>query len=145
METKFCPRCERDVPITEFAPNKSKRDGLCAYCIPCRQEYNRSYYKRTPEKNPARVAAKKRGVAAARAYVDAHLAENVCVDCGEADPIVLDFDHVRGEKHLDISLMIARAYSIPKLEAEIAKCDVRCANCHRRVTAVRQGWRAKTA
>ncbi len=58
-----------------------------------------------------------------------------CVDCGEADPLVLDFDHLR-----DKEFTIARAFgdvSLDNLLAEIAKCEVRCANCHRRKTAER--------
>ena len=59
-----------------------------------------------------------------------------CVDCGEKDPVVLDFDHVRGEKVDIISHMYAAA--LPRLLNEISKCDVRCANCHRRITARRR-------
>ena len=51
-----------------------------------------------------------------------------CVDCGETDRVVLHFDHVRGEKVCSPS----NCAPGPKLDAELAKCDVRCANCHRR-------------
>jgi hypothetical protein len=66
-----------------------------------------------------------------------------CVDCGEADIIVLDFDHVdRKTKCFTISGAIRTRVAIPKLKAEIAKCVVRCANCHRRKTANENGsWR----
>jgi|SRR5882672_9824705 len=58
-----------------------------------------------------------------------------CVDCGvELPPQVMEFDHVRGEKLFNI----CRSYngkdlyvSYEMLHAEIAKCDVRCPNCHR--------------
>lgn len=61
-----------------------------------------------------------------------------CVDCGESDPLVLDFDHRDGAtKKFNVH---ARQVSLEILMAEIAKCDVRCANCHRRVTAKAQGW-----
>jgi hypothetical protein len=57
------------------------------------------------------------------------LAEHPCVDCGETDPVVLEFDHVRGKKKFNISGN-AYAKSDQELEKEIAKCEVRCRNCH---------------
>lgn len=58
-----------------------------------------------------------------------------CVDCGLKDPRALDFDHVRGTKSFTISY---GDYSPSRLLEEIAKCDVRCANCHRIQTAERR-------
>lgn len=57
-----------------------------------------------------------------------------CVDCGESDWVVLEFDHVRGVKFKDVGLLSGRGASLAVIKEEIAKCDVRCANCHRRVT-----------
>jgi len=57
-----------------------------------------------------------------------------CVDCGEKNPVVLDFDHVRGEKLGDVSNMVNQSYGIEALEKEIEKCEIRCSNCHRIVT-----------
>jgi len=63
-----------------------------------------------------------------------------CVDCGESRPEVLELDHVRGEKFNDISTMITRRYAWTTILSEIAKCEVRCANCHRLRTARTFGW-----
>lgn len=53
-----------------------------------------------------------------------------CVDCGfDSHSEALDFDHVRGEKIKGVSQMHTK--SLENLFDEIAKCDVRCANCHR--------------
>jgi hypothetical protein len=60
-----------------------------------------------------------------------------CVDCGEADPIVLEFDHVRDTKVNGISDLVYRNANLAVIQAEIDKCEVRCANCHRRVTVKR--------
>lgn len=55
-----------------------------------------------------------------------------CLDCGVKYPsFVMDFDHVRGEKVMNISAMVTRGFSVKKLLEEIDKCDVVCANCHR--------------
>src|SRR4051794_36986150 len=58
-------------------------------------------------------------------------------DCGETDPVVLEFDHLR-DKEFDIASGI-HYHAWSKVLAEIAKCEVVCANCHRRRTARRRG------
>ena len=62
------------------------------------------------------------------------------MDCGEPDPVVLDFDHVSNAKIANISYLLNSVGSWRRLEAEIEKCEVRCANCHRRKTAKQQHW-----
>ena len=71
-----------------------------------------------------------------------HLVKNPCVDCGEANVVVLEFDHVRGTKVNTISKLLHKDYGWKMIEEEIAKCDVRCANCHRIRTAHKHGhWK----
>lgn len=54
-----------------------------------------------------------------------------CLDCGEDyPPFVLQFDHVRGEKKFTLSVDMASRKSLAAVRAEIAKCEVVCANCH---------------
>lgn len=65
-----------------------------------------------------------------------------CVDCGENDYIVLEFDHVRSNKVASISSLIGSGYSVDTVKREIAKCEVRCANCNRRKTAKQFDWYA---
>ncbi len=66
----------------------------------------------------------------AREFITAYLAEHPCVDCGESDPIVLTFDHVRGEKRDNISDMVRNGLSVEAIRAEIEKTEVTCFNCH---------------
>ncbi len=55
-----------------------------------------------------------------------------CADCGQSFPSqAMDFDHVRGEKFNDVGSMVSQGRSRAQIEAEIAKCEVVCANCHR--------------
>ena len=61
-----------------------------------------------------------------------------CIDCGEDESILLEFDHVRGKKINNVSDMVGQAYSIKSIKNEIRKCEVRCANCHRRKTSLRR-------
>jgi len=64
------------------------------------------------------------------------LKENPCKDCGAVLPAeAMDFDHVRGEKKKGISNMWTWPRS--KVLAELGKCDLVCANCHRERTIQR--------
>jgi hypothetical protein len=49
--------------------------------------------------------------------------------------VVLDFDHVMGTKVNSISQMIRDGTTLERLQAEMAKCVICCANCDRRKTA----------
>ena len=70
-----------------------------------------------------------------------YLSCHPCVDCGESDSVVLEFDHIESEKkRAEVSRMISDFRSWKLILEEIAKCEVRCANCHRRKSAKEQGW-----
>lgn len=107
-----------------------------------RKECNRKDYLKNKERYYEN-SEKRRGVLKLkkRAYVNEYLLTHPCVDCGETDIIVLEFDHVRGEKYNNISNLVIQDRSFEKLKLEILKCDVRCANCHRRITHKRRQTR----
>jgi hypothetical protein len=74
-------------------------------------------------------------VAQRRARIDA-LKTGPCADCGNVfPPECMDFDHVRGNKAIKVSALVA--CSAERLMAEVAKCDLVCANCHRIRTRAR--------
>src|SRR5262249_51126375 len=64
-----------------------------------------------------------------------YLRTHPCVDCGERDPVVLEVAN-----HTQLSQLVWRS-TCAYLAAEIAGCDVRCANGHRRRTAIHRSWR----
>lgn len=112
------------------------------------REYSRKHY----EANKAKMKARARKWTDAKnaancCFLLSYLAANPCVDCGESDPVVLEFDHVAGKKRCAVSRLAANmGCSRATLEAEMRKCVVRCANCHRRKTAKERGWyRARAA
>lgn len=73
-----------------------------------------------------------------------YLLEHPCVDCGESDIRVLEFDHEDpAQKVNEVTRLVNLALPWWRVEAEIDKCAVRCANCHRRRTMEDGGfWRA---
>jgi len=75
-----------------------------------------------------------------------YLASSASVDCGTSDPIVLEFHHVceMRDRRLDVSRLVTQGYIWKRVEEELAKCIVLCANCHRiRTTRERGHYRAR--
>ena len=95
-----------------------------------RASYKR-WYGRNPDVQAQRVAEQR---AEKRAYIQSIKRDGQCVDCGEDDWRTLDFDHVRGIKEFNISGAGELGMGWDRLKAELAKCELRCSNCHRKRT-----------
>lgn len=116
------------------------------HCRPCQREYQRSHYRLNAALVKANVKARRRRAkSVCVGYVNDYLRYHPCVDCGETDIEVLQFDHVRGTKVNAVCAMIHNGSNLTAVVREIAKCEVRCANDHIRVTRRRRGdvsrWR----
>ena len=96
---------------------------------------SKKHYEANKEKVKAR--SRKRNVKQLdinKEYVRKVKTESGCVDCGERNYIVLDFDHIDDDKYKNVSDMDYEYYSIESIQKEIDKCEVRCSNCHRIIT-----------
>jgi phage FluMu protein Com len=112
--TKQCKRCKEVKELENF---HYTRGNFLALCTPCLRERQRGYYVNR------RIDIKE--------WLFDYLSQNPCIDCGETDPIRLEFDH-RGDKKFVIGKsLIGKSKSLADVQAEVAKCDVRCANCHK--------------
>ena len=135
---KRCTMCKQWKPVEEFHRNRSRKDGRQNACKPCNIARNQRWYRENPQVRGERMDEyNRRRKRHLQELLLAYLREHPCVDCGESDPIVLDFDHVRDDKIANVSLMVLRKRPWSVILEEIAKCEVRCANCHRRMTAAR--------
>jgi hypothetical protein len=68
-----------------------------------------------------------------RTWVNKRKAEQGCAYCGESDPACLDLHHREdADKEMEITEMVTYGHSKENLREEMAKCDVLCANCHRK-------------
>lgn len=139
MTTKYCPSCKQEVNINLFSKNKSKKDGLASSCKNCQSNYQHSWYLVNKKEHIKRAGIRRNKIVNEnRQYIFDYLSKNSCKDCGETNPIVLEFDHVKGKKIKPVSEMIS--FSRNSLNKEISKCEIRCANCHRKKTARDFGW-----
>jgi hypothetical protein len=136
--TKVCSTCKQPKPLDDFNRRSTAKDGRQWSCRACNSQYHQANW----DRHMAQIRLRRKQVRRAnRELLWAYLASHPCADCGEADPLVLEFDHLR-DKRGDISVM-KYGYTWPTLLAEIEKCEVVCANCHRRRTYRRDGsWRA---
>lgn len=102
-----------------------------------KKESQAKWYQANKARHKANVAVIKAAqVKRNQELIIAYLLEHPCVDCEESDIVVLQFDHVRGEKRNDLSRLLTLSSKVVKTEIE--KCEVRCANCHQRRTAERK-------
>ena len=135
-----CPTCGATKQADDFAFRDIRRGKRQWQCRVCHAAARRGHYLATKAVYIKRETARNaRKTAANRARLLGYLLAHPCVDCGERDPVVLDFDHrTRKEKIREVTQLAGRSWRT--VEAELRKCDIRCANCHRRRTAEQFGW-----
>jgi hypothetical protein len=136
MKRKRCTLCKRRKILRQFNRNHTRKDGLQSHCRGCgRKHANKYYSKNKATMIPMILAKRKERIRENQEKLFNYLSVHPCVGCGESDVIVLDFDHVRGIKRDHVTTLLTKGNSWETILTEIAKCKVRCANCHRRKTA----------
>ncbi len=121
---KKCSKCKTEKPYSEFERDKTKKDGHRYQCKACRKDYeiNRPHRDRA-ENRAIRIESRRKLIRQIKET-------NPCTDCGKYYPYyVMQFDHIgTAVKSFQISNFGARSWAT--IEAEIAKCELVCANCH---------------
>ena len=132
---KTCGKCGLEKSLEDFHRSSRSPDGRQARCKECAASVHAGYYRDNPQKwADARRASKER----VRSLILQEIEKRGgCADCPETNPIVMDWDHVRGEKLFHIAESANMGNSLKKVLEEIAKCDLVCSNCHRIRTANR--------
>ena len=126
---KLCPKCCK--------PNGRIHTRYGSYCRDCHNAACK-ISNRKRGKQVSAVNTKKRDKL--RAYIISKKTGIPCADCGRIYPhYVMDHDHARGVKKGLISLAASRHWSLARLDEELEKCDLVCANCHRIRTHKRLG------
>lgn len=116
--TQICIDCKEQLPLSHFCIESAKNPSLCKVC---KERRNRDIQYKLYIK------------------IFTYLLQHPCVDCGETNPVVLEFDHQRN-KDINVSQMVRQKRKWKTIKKEIEKCEVRCSNCHTKKTAVDQNW-----
>ncbi len=141
------------IPVTPARPPKLKKGRLCTACKQWKplssydiKDYRKGKPVRRRKCRPCRRAHWKSATAANypryRAFMD-WLKQLPCMDCNtQYPPYLMDFDHIpgQGEKHWSPSSLRYHAPDWETLQTELQKCQLVCANCHRKRTAQRAGY-----
>jgi hypothetical protein len=138
VETRRCGQCHEVKAITEFKW-RQRRGGEYDYmCRDCRAQYAHKHYQANRQQYLERAAISKRKLKLERTrFLLDYFQDHPCADCGEADPVVLEFDHLKDKSFNIGDCFAGRTWE--SVLAEIEKCEVVCRNCHRRRESRRVG------
>jgi hypothetical protein len=140
QERRVCSKCKLMKDVAEFSFRSKSKGTRHSYCLGCGRVFAKNHYSKNVLYYVRNARARRNEfINEINEKIFNFLETHPCVDCGEDDPVVLEFDHVRGEKSYNVSTMGWLALAWDSVLKEIAKCEVRCANCHRRKTAERKG------
>ena len=135
---KTCTKCKVEREVTEFAfrdKELGKRHQICKSCNSGNGKAHYERYKDYYKKKARRQDLKARDEIQNKMLE--FLSKQACADCFESDPVVLEFDHVKEGKKKTVSAHMSGKSSWNTILEEISKCEVVCANCHRRRTYLR--------
>ncbi|UVK60980.1 HNH endonuclease [Streptomyces phage JimJam] len=140
---KTCTICGKEKDSDSFAFRNKAKGIRRAQCKSCMSDYDKSKYQ-TPERKQAikENDARRRQELIDRVWAIKNKAS--CADCGYSNPIALEFDHLpQFQKSYNVSEMVDRRFAWSKIEEEIAKCEIVCANCHKIRTHTRDPRRVR--
>ena len=145
INEKYCSTCKGKKSKESFNKNKKNKDGISSICRECSNTYSKKFYNENKKKHKNKVNERSKKIILFNKQKEYdYYKANPCDDCGNNNPIVLEFDHRdKTNKICEVSSMLNRSCSWSTIKKEIDKCDVRCANCHRIKTSIQQNWYSK--
>lgn len=139
---KTCRACGKEKLESDFNWRNKAKEKRSPTCRECMRQYIRNHYYNNVDYY-VKKALRRRKAYLRDTYqrILSYFLEHPCVDCGESDPVVLQFDHVGNQTKLAaVSEMVNYQRPWRIIVEEIQKCEVRCANCHMRKTARQRGY-----
>lgn len=120
-----CIKCEQDKDVSEFSLKNKKTGNRSTTCKKCVCEYVAAIGRRN------------------RQTLIRYLLEHPCADCGEQDIDVLEFDHIMPMGPGNRKVWGWINGSEKRMMEEVARCEVRCSNCHTRKTRESLGYKPR--
>ena len=112
-ETRFCPRCKKDVETKNFHQRRGRENGS-VYCKPCSSDQTLERQRKLKIKS-------------------VEYKGGCCVRCGYDKYYgALDFHHLDPSQK-DFNLGNCKLTNFEKIKSELDKCILVCSNCHREI------------
>jgi Fe-S-cluster-containing hydrogenase component 2 len=128
-------RCKQELPYSAFRFKNKSRGVYQSLCIQCNKIYQKEHYQKNKKQYMLLLSERKIKIKRKLSTLKESLP---CTDCGGFFMACqMDFDHISGDKTDNISQMAHRTYSWQSIKDEIEKCELVCANCHRKRTYLR--------
>ena len=139
---KICCRCNVSQELINFSWKSKKDNKLSSTCKTCQNKISKEHYQNNKSTYLQKATKNTKAIREQnRLYLKDYLSSHPCVDCGYSDIRALQFDHIDmldDCKSKRVPHFIS--YSLIRLKEEIAKCEIRCANCHTIRTRQQLGW-----
>ena len=136
---KICTKCQEQLPEESFCFSNKALLKRRAWCRGCVKLYDIEAYKDGRKHNKNHKENNERIRNRNLAYLKNLLQSASCLDCGNTDWRLLEFDHI-GDKKSNVAAL--KSGTLQKIIDEISKCEIVCANCHRLRTYTRcSSWR----
>ncbi len=130
MENKICCKCKKEKSLNEFPFKNKEKEIYHSACIECWVDIRKTSYGKNKKTT---IDRNKRNKKKGRDWYTEYKSTLKCVKCGENHPACLDFHHSDPtQKDIEVSKLIGSTFSIKYIMKEINKCEVLCANCHRK-------------
>lgn len=127
----ICNECSQDKDESELCKNKSKECGYNPICKVCQRKKSKAHYaaNRTYYIQKAKIRCND-----LRQWINEYKSSLKCEICGECHPACIDFHHKdSSKKDFEISKAVAKGFTKERVLEEIEKCQILCANCHRKL------------
>lgn len=94
-----------------------------------RREYRRKWYSENKVSEKNHVFRRKKEI---NEWFNDYKKMLSCSICGERHPAIIDFHH-KDSKEFEINILVHNGYSLERIKKEMEKCQIVCANCHRKL------------
>lgn len=132
---KLCSTCRTLKPLSEFRWRNKSKGIYSSSCRICQQTKAKIKWHSDAEFRDQTMNQRQSRLDRNRQFLLDYMSDKACVECGESDVRCLDFDHIkRSDKKNLVTALIRSTYSIETIMDEISKCQILCANCHRKRT-----------
>ena len=127
MTHKVCTKCKEERPLESFHKNKSAPDGLAYQCKACTYLRSSEWHQKNKTKRNKNLSTRNKQ----RKREAVETFGNRCYDCGNTFPdCCFDFHHLDSDSK-DMNPSAVLRLSKERIETELEKCVLLCANCHR--------------